>query len=323
MSMSIQFQPDVQSRYDAWIHDPRNVPAINAAQQAAPFVEKLYGSYTAALKAGIITPQDFDNAVDNREKLAVGPNGTVGPHQGIPLAAKALAAIPIALGGGEILGALGGVGAPAAAATEGAGAAGVLPSTTIGSGFLGPITGGTGLTALSGGGAAGLTGGRILSALGDVGPVLSSAATGAEHNNLTQDQLSLGRDRLAQDQYQANVTNPGTRLRSAYKASMISNQTPTTHTGGPGGVGPVKFSGGFSNPAIAATVKPEADDVVAQQLQEQLLRGSDMPKPTPPSGGAGGDLLGGASLAANILGAFGARGTNNKRILDAMNGGTA
>lgn len=308
-----------------------NLPAVQKAINEWDYTFTYGGNSTqetqakiaAAIKAaGLTVPEGygFEIIPQGGGQTAAGIAKTPSPWEavapGIYITAALLTGGALAGGGGTATGA---AGVETGGVEAGAGTAGaVLPSTTIGSGFVGPIAGGTGLTG-AGVGGAGLTGDKILGALGDVGPVLGSAAAGVEKNNLAQDQLNLGRDRLAQDQYQDNVTNPGTRLKSAYKASMIANQTPSTHTGGPGGAGPVKFSGGFSNPAVAAGVKPQADDVVAQQLQEQLLRGSDMPKPTPPTGGAGSDLLGGAALATNILGAFGAKKTQNQRILEAMN----
>ena len=132
MSQAIQFQPDVQAQYQAWVRDPQNAAIIQSIREKAPFLEKASAPLTAAVQAGILTPQDFQNASSNDEQYSVGENGTVGPHQGVPLAAKiALGGIG-ALTGGSLIAGLAGTGAAGAATAGMTPAEWAAGSTTVG-----------------------------------------------------------------------------------------------------------------------------------------------------------------------------------------------
>ncbi len=227
MAQAIQFQPDVQARFDAWARDPRNAAVINASKRPGHEFDMAYAPYTAALKAGVISPQDFQNATDNNEQLAPDATGYVQAHQGVPTAAKlALGGIGV-LSGLGIAGALGGGGAAAAAAPIGPGlTSGVVNSTMLpavastSKSWLAPLIG-------SGLSTAGNVAGAVIAAKGnsDAAKLQAEAtdkalAAAKEEQTYKRGQYASYLSRL--QPYDTSAAPSLTRLQSLLSPSMIT-----------------------------------------------------------------------------------------------------
>lgn len=167
-------------------------------------------------------------------------------------------------------------------------------------------------------------GGGILGTLGKIGgiaeraaPILGGAAANQAASRRADAQADYLRDRSALESYATGLRAPGTRLATGMNASRILNHQPVTAAwGGPGSGlkgGTVKFSGGSANPNLVdPRTKTLADDIMAQQLEQQLAGGGinrgGPPQPAPRRDeNFAEQILGGAGLGAGILGIFGPR----------------
>lgn len=218
-------------------------------------------------------------------------------------------------GGGFAAEALMGAGAGGAAAgaggASGAGGAGAGGSALTAGGLLGgadtaaTVAGSTG--AILGGGAGAGTTSTILGTAGKVAPILGNAAANHAAGKRFDEQTQLNRDQVALNSYNSGLTAPSKRLRTSQDASILKNWTPVTSSGSGRDL---TFSGGYNNPnLIDPRSKQLADDVIAQQLEQQLAGGGidrgGPPKIAPhPKSSAWDKILGGAATGASILGAF-------------------
>lgn len=300
-SSGIEFQPEVQARLRAWGHDPANAPAISAAvskNKGGLIIGTAVAPYQAALDAGVITPQDFQNAVSNPSNINIGPDGTVGIHEGLTkgMGPFALGAAAVT-GGGLLGGAAGGAGAAGAGGGE---VGGGLASTTIGTGYLPAISGGVGLGGAGGAGAAP----SFLKSIGDVGSVLSGAAKGAGEgrfqeaqatNQFNNNQIGAANANLNQQKFLSTV--PSTYASQAARGDAQANVQDVSFSGLPSYIHVPTVSGGLRPSVLGPNAR-----AAGQMLSQQALQHLQNPQPyqpvqlTPPPNASG------AATAAGLLG---------------------
>lgn len=298
-SSGIQFQPDVQARYEAWKADPRNAAALTQAFQRAPGLKKQTSGYQAALDAGVLKPEDFTNAASNGSNVSVGPDGQVGLHEGVT---KGMGPA-LVLGGGLVGGSLlaGGGGAAAAGQTPAEFAAG---STTVGG------AGGAGAAGAAGAGG----GGGFLDTIGRVAPIITGAAGGAANGRATEaqitnqfnnNQIGAANANLAQQKYLSSV--PSTYASQAARGGLQANAQDASISGLPSYIHVPTLSGGLRPSALGPNSQAAGAQLSKQALQNLLNPQQYKPLELtpPPNASAGANALGYLGLAGSVAGAFG------------------
>ncbi len=143
----IQFQPDVQARYEAWKADPRNAAAIaEVVKKKGPW-GALTAGYQAALDAGVLTPQDFANPANNPSNVAIDARGQVANHESVTKGLGPALVLGGAMFGGSLLAGGAGGSAPIGPGLTTGSVNSTIPSV-VGStskSWLGPLIG-TGLS---------------------------------------------------------------------------------------------------------------------------------------------------------------------------------
>lgn len=206
-------------------------------------------------------------------------------------------------GGGGALAS--GGGASAAAPTTAAGS--ILPSSTIGAGFIPGITGAASgaipTAATTGSSILGTvgTGAKLAGAAKDLAPILGNAAGAQQQQANAQNLADVAR-------FNVGLSAPARRLATSTQASMIANRQPVkSNWGGPGSGlrGETShFTGGYANPdLISPDTKSLAQQVMKQQLIDQMTNGG-LPPPMAKESKAS-KALGAAATGASLLGAYG------------------
>jgi hypothetical protein len=209
----------------------------------------------------------------------------------------------------------GGAGASAAGA-GGAGAAGGAGEFAALGGTMG-LPAGLSTGAVSGvgagAGAAGTAGsilggaskvGSILGKAENIGktlsPILGGAAAGAQQGQQANDLLQLRGAQLG-------LEAPQQRLNTSVRASIAANAKPIQITSGPSpfahapaGSTMIHYTNSLGPQDISPNTRALAQNIIAQQLQEQMSPNHGLP--TVGQGSTAGNILGGAALGSGILG---------------------
>jgi hypothetical protein len=254
----------------------------------------------------------------NSKGLAIGPENTIDAKSGQMIKADVSGmdaffdyGVP-ALAAGTAAAGLG-----AAAAGGAAGGSGGLAADFIDPGIIGSSAGGVAPAAAGGaagaGGTAGSTG-SILGTAGKVGsilgkaenvgkalsPILGGAASGAQQNQQANDLLQLRGAQLG-------LEAPQQRLNTSVRASIAANAKPVQITTGPSpfahapaGSTMPHFTNSLSPALLDPGTRSLAQNIIAQQLQEQMSPNHGLP--TVGQGSTAGNILGGAALGSSILG---------------------
>lgn len=106
--------------------------------------------------------------------------------------------------------------------------------------------------------------------LAGLGSILGGASGGRQKQKNTEEELALRRDELEMQRYLAGLEAPGKRLRTAGRANMIKNYSPTKGTFGGPGSGSYRVTGGYSNPdLIDPSFRALGADVLNDQYAQQ------------------------------------------------------
>ncbi len=249
-------------------------------------------------------PSTWNNRTGQWEKGGINW-GAAGPLLGAVGIGGAVAA-PLLAGGGAAAGA-GGTGAATTGAGTGAAttAAGVLPSTTIGTGMVGPITGGTGMAGSSGGFLSTLksaydayskgkevydagkgvydtvrgpsTASKIGQTAGSIEQGRLAAMIAQAKIQQEQDALALSRTRAGVDvgnlnlaQQKSALAAPGQLAGQSVRGDVLANSQDATISGLPSYIHPAQISGGLRPSMLSASSRAMGGNMSRQALADQM-----------------------------------------------------
>lgn len=284
-------QPWYQQQLQAWGQDPNNVHLSDQQRQQ------------------IVRLSQANGAVVDEGHIEVDPSGNFNP-KGHKLRNALIGA---GLGAGAIFGAPALIGALGSGAGAGAaGAAGAAGSGAAGAGYIGSAIAGTANAALGGGA---LSGGGILGTLAglgsrasDLGSIFSQGAAanaaGRRGDTMANAELAAQNNRARLDAATFNRDTPAVRASQVARGNLLATMQNAAPTGDPR---IDKFGGGGLRPSAVGADARQAGDQLARQGLAALMTGSDRLDPQmaqPQRAGLGENLMAGAGLGFNVLGAL-------------------
>ncbi len=184
----------------------------------------------------------------------------------------------------------------------GGGATGAgLSSSTIGSGFIPAIAGGTGMPAGAGGAAAGLGATDWLGIAGDVGQALGANSAGRAEGRNLDNIANIGFANAQNNLYNSELAAPQKIASNAVRGDILSNARDVSIALPEGSQIPM--------PTISGGLRPSMFSDTTRQLGKSITANAaatPMPTPTPPvlqpmeTSGAYDDILNTAGLVGNI-----------------------